>query len=149
MALLFLETSALAKRYIIEEGTPHVLELFESEDRLAVSRLALVEVTSAVVRRAKAGDISGDDLVSLLQTLEDDFRTRFSVIELAAATITRSVDLVRAYALRAADAIQLGCALMAAGGSPHSSNFLFVSSDEELNAAARKEGFTILDPQRD
>jgi len=69
------------------------------------------------------------------------------VIELGGATITRSIDLIRVHALRAADGIQLACALIAASESATNREFLFVSADVELNAAAEKEGLTVLDPQ--
>lgn len=149
MARFFLETSALAKRYILEEGTPRVSQLVESGDSLLVSRLALVEVASAAVRRTRAGDIAEDALTGLLQTLDDDFRRRFEVVELGGGTMSRSVDLIRVHALRAADGIQLACALIAAGSPGASSELMFVSSDRELNAAAETEGMTVLDPCRD
>jgi len=43
--------------------------------------------------------------------------------------------------LRAADALQLGAALVACGDDPH--GFEFVCVDERLNEAARREGFTV------
>lgn len=58
MARFFFDSSALVKRYIIEKGTPRVLELVEGAERLAASHLALVEVTATIVRRRKAGDIT-------------------------------------------------------------------------------------------
>lgn len=146
MARYFFDSSALVKRYLLEEGTRTVLELIESGEPLVVSRLALVEIASTAARRVKSGDISGDQCDSLLQVLEEEFRTRFDVIELGGAAITRGVDLIRVHALRAADAIQLSCALMAAGGSRTGSEFVFVSSDGELNAAAEAEDLTVLDP---
>ena len=148
MAGFFFDSSALLKKYIREDGTPRVLELIESGERLVVSSLAFVEVASTVVRRAKGGDIKENDLGLLLTTLEDEFRMLFDVIELGRATITRSVDLVRIHGLRAANSIQLACALMAAGGSSAGRELIFVSSDVELNAAAEKEGLTVLDPQQ-
>ncbi|MGD2110782.1 MAG: type II toxin-antitoxin system VapC family toxin [Phycisphaerae bacterium] len=141
MGRCFLDSSALVKRYILEKGTAPVVDMVAGPDRLTVSRLAWVEVTATLVRRARGGDLSTDALGDILRQLEEELRTRFDVIELGAATITRSVDLVRAHALRAADGIQLACALLAQGDA-----LIFVSSDGQLNAAAAREGFTVLDP---
>ncbi len=53
----------------------------------------------------------------------------------------RALRLLRVHALRAADALQLGAALVASDENPPSLPFL--SSDVRLNKAARKEGFSI------
>ena len=147
MTRFFFDSSALVKRYLIEKGTPRVVELVEGPERLVASRLALLEVTATVVRRAKVGDVAAHDLASVLATLEEEFRVRFEVMEIAAPTLIRTADLIRAHGLRASDGIQLASALIAAGGSTEERQLVLVSSDYELNAAAEKEGFTVLDPQ--
>lgn len=147
MRRFFFDSSALVQRYILEEGTQRVVEIVQGPDRLTVSRLAWVEVTATLVRRAREGDLAPEVLAEILHLLEDELRTRFDVIELGPAAITRSVDLVRAHALRAADGIQLACALLAHGGARENDEFVFVSSDAELNAAAETDGLTVLDPR--
>jgi hypothetical protein len=57
----------------------------------------------------------------------------------------QSVHLARLHALRAADAIQLACALIACNRAP-SHEFIVVGSDQELNADASTEGLMVLDP---
>ncbi len=148
MPRFFLDSSALVKRYVIERGTDRIVELLEGTEPLVASRLTLVEVTATVVRRAKGGDLAAHHLETVLPTLEREFRARFEVIELARATLTRSADLIRVHALRAADGIQLACALIGAGPATGDDEFIFVSSDSELNGAAEKEGLTVLDPQQ-
>jgi hypothetical protein len=138
MRACFLDSSALAKRYLEEPGTPRVLDLLEMA-RIVVSRLALVEIASAAARRARAGGLAPDVRDGVLSALEDDLRT-FHVVELSPAVLTRAVGVCRAHTLRASDAIQLACALVAGG------DLLFVSSDRELNSAAEVEGFEVLDP---
>ncbi len=147
MRRFFFDSSALVQRYILEKGTQRVVEIVDGPDRLTVSRLAWVEVTATLVRRARAGDLAADALAEILHLLEDELRTRFDVIELGPAAMTRSVDLVRAHVLRAADGIQLACALLAQGGPREDDEFVFVSSDAELNTAAERDGLTVLDPR--
>ena len=54
----------------------------------------------------------------------------------------RAMRLLRVHPLRAADALQLAAALVAAGEDPERLDL--VSGDERLSAAARREGFRIL-----
>lgn len=145
METLFFDSSALVKRYIAEPGTDRVLALLEGRSRVAVSRLAHVEVVSTVVRRARGGDLAQDHASSVLATLEEELRSRFSVVEVHAPTLTRAVDLVKAHGLRAADAVQLACALAAASGVPRS-EFQVVCSDATLSKAAMAEELRALDP---
>lgn len=139
-----LDSSALVKRYVAERGSGWVVERVDGEELIFVSRLAIVEVTAAVSRRARAGDLSAEHAESIHGALEDEFRNRFEVVELGGAVVTRALDLTRTQALRAADAIQLACAILAPGSAP--SQPVLVSSDVELNDAARREGLEVIDP---
>jgi len=145
MASFFFDSSALLKRYILEPGTNEVIQLLQEDHQIGVSRFAHVEVTATIVRRAKGGDIEKDDASEVLDAFEDEFRARFNVTEVNGPTLTRAVDLVRTYALKAADAIQLACLLAAASGVRRD-EFTFVCSDTALNAAAKSEGIRVLDP---
>jgi len=52
MALFLFDTSALVKRYHVEVGSDKVDEIFDDPDNvLIISELALVEVTSALLKR--------------------------------------------------------------------------------------------------
>lgn len=53
--------------------------------------------------------------------------------------------MVRSHPLRAADALQLGAAIVAAEEEPTSLEF--VTLDRRLAAAAAREGFQVLDPR--
>jgi len=141
----FLDTSALAKCYLEEQGTERMLDIFESGAVLFVSHLSLVEAASAGMSRFRRGELNGELLVELLACLENDFQLRFRVVPVSAAVLSESVAVVRRHPVRAADAIQLASALSVRG--PGKSGPLFVSSDKTLNAAAANEGLEILNPQ--
>ena len=49
---VYLDTSALVKRYVREPGTPRVLTLWRQADHLATSRLTYAETVCAVRRKA-------------------------------------------------------------------------------------------------
>src|SRR5687768_1649192 len=118
MPAYFLDSSALVKGYRREEGTQRVLELLGGSDPLVVARLAQVEVSSAIVRRGRAAGISTQDLNVVLAELDREISDSFEVIELNDSVMRRAVELTRLRGLRAADAIQLACALSARGEAP-------------------------------
>lgn len=149
MPVYYWDTSALAKRYLAEKGTPRVLEIAGTGHSITVSRMAMVEVISASVRRARSGELDAELFREIKAAVEEDFRDFFVVVELSRATVLRAVSLVDGHALRAADGIQLASALIAAGSSTDPGELVFVSSDQELNVAARAEGLAVLDPQLD
>ena len=148
MPAYFFDSSALVKRYVQERGTELVLQFANRADWLIVSHLTVIEVTSAVVRRNRSGGMTDEQLDSLLSALDVEVQEVFGVVGILGDVVSRATDLVRAHSLRAADAVQLACALKAAALLPEREHLLFVSADVELNSAAEKEGFEVMDPSR-
>jgi len=147
--LHFLDSSALVKLYVQEPGSPRVLRLYESAPpgAIVISRITPLEVTSALVRRCGQGDFGAEELETALNLLTDDI-ARFGIVVLDEAILEGAMMLVRRYALRAADAIQLACAVTDRQRRQRGESLTIVSSDRELNAAASREGLTVLDPSQ-
>jgi hypothetical protein len=146
MAHYFLDSSVLVKRYIREAGTARVVELVRGSTRLGVARIAIVEVTATLARRCRGGDLDVRVLAGILGATEDEFGRRFEEQPLTDAILAQSVYMARTHALRAADAIQLASAVYFADQLDDRAEVVFVSSDEELNEAARREALAVLDP---
>lgn len=72
MALYYLETSALAKLFVLEPGTERLLQIASnvSENRLAVLALSAVETRSAIRRRELVGDIDSKAAILILDRLQ-------------------------------------------------------------------------------
>jgi len=145
MSTLFVDSSALLKRYRKEAGTERVSELLEGSDRLVIARLALVEVSSALVRRARTTGVPAGELQTAIAELDDEVAESFDIVELDELVMDRAVAMARQYALRGADAIQLACALLI-HEQIQQSEFLLLSSDTELNAAALAAGIKVENP---
>jgi predicted nucleic acid-binding protein len=145
MAVLFLDSSALVKRYRDELGSDRVAELIARSDRQVVARLTHVEVSSAIIRRARAARMDWHQVAAILDALDHDVSDRMDIVDLDAPVLDRAVALARRHALRGADAIQLACALLA-WNDLAGREFLLVASDVELNAAATAEGLRVVDP---
>lgn len=146
MASLYLDTSALIKLYIEEEGTPVLLRLAEEldGDRMTILDIALVEIRSAVRRRERQGDIPGPDANRILNQFEEDASLLYLVQPSSSAVIEDAVRLIDLYPLRAYDALQLAGALTARLGAP--SSLTFVSADSDLCESAGSEGLSVLNP---
>jgi hypothetical protein len=140
------DSSALVKRYQYEDGSVRLNGLIENAEQLLIARLTVVEVSSALVRRARSTRLLGHDLASTLADFDLDVKESFRIVELDAPAITTAVGLSRRYGLRGADAIQLACALLAYRSQPIPPQFYLVSADEELNAAALAEGLHVENP---
>lgn len=147
MAYYYLETSALVKLYVREQGTDRVLALAErsAQNRLATLALSRIEVHSAVRRRERNGEISAQVASHLLDTLDLHLQSRFVTQMVTDFVLDIACALIDRHALRAFDAVQLAgySALKTSAGNDIP---VFVCADQTLLAAARREGISILDP---
>lgn len=113
----------------------------EADEGLVVWWGTAVECTSAVARRERLGD---HDTAATTAALERLSELEEGWEEIAPSVPVRDLArrLLRVHPLRAPDALQLAAALIAAGQEP--ATLAFVTLDERLAAAARREGFEVL-----
>lgn len=151
MAVYFLDSSALVKRYINETGSAWVLGLFDptlDDNEFFVATITGVEIIAAITRRARSGSIAVADAALVCNQLRSDLQTDYQVIEITEGIISSAMALAETQGLRGYDSVQLaaGCAInelcVANGLSP----IIFVSADDELNLAAVNEGLLIENP---
>ncbi len=152
MTAYFFESSAFVKRFASERGSAFVMGLLRPSagNRFYAARITEIEVCSALVRRRRNGTITAEQTAKALKRLRRDFSRRFNHIVIGEDMVVVALHLAETYGLRGYDAVQLSAALeanrerSAYGLSP----LILVSADEELNHAARKEGLTIENPNR-
>ncbi len=145
MPTLFIDSSTLVKRYRTELGSDYLVNLIPGAARLVVSRLTKVEVTAALVRRARGLNMPSNAVDEALTSLDTEIRDSFDVVELDEPLIEQAGTLARRHAIRGADAVQLACALLARHDYPKN-ELVLVSADDELNAAAVAEGLQVENP---
>ncbi len=136
----FFDASALVKRYVRERETPLVRRLL-AEGSAAVSRLSEAEVSSALARRRREGDLEPRDHVAALAALRADL-ARLDVVELAPEVVARVHDLLRRHVLGAGDALQLASALALRPKDETAAEF--VCWEARLRTAANAEGFIVM-----
>jgi predicted nucleic acid-binding protein len=143
MTNYFVDSSALAKRYRVEPGSIRLSALLRTADQIFISRLTVIEVSAALVRRARQAK-APEDLKIALDLLDFEVGNTFDVLELDEPVPTHALAATRQYGLRGADAIQFAAAIVARRRK--SNQVTFVSCDDELNAAAAAEGWQVENP---
>ena len=136
----YLDTSALVKLYVREQGSASVRRLVHAEDLVATSRVAYAEARAAFARRAREAQLGPQALTRVVRTLDHDFDS-FAVVEVTRELVQRAGALSQTRALRGFDAIHLASALELGallGALPQ-----FAAYDRRLLAAARAEGLPI------
>jgi len=152
MAVIFLDSSALVKRYAREIGTAWVINLFKliRANRVYVARITSVEVVSALSRRVRAGSLSAGAAAKAAARFHRAFTGKFRTVDITEVLIDRATALAGKHVLRAYDAVQLAAALTIndgrlAAGAPA---LTLVSADDALNAAALAEGLAVDNPNQ-
>ena len=137
---IFMDTSALAKRYIQEPGSEELEDLFLSiVTKVFVSTLALPEFAAALGRKVRDKEILKEHAANALKELEKDWEDLFIKIPLTEEVAASAASLATQHPLKGADAVHLATA-MVTGES------LFVSSDQGLIRASEKAGLNAYDP---
>jgi len=132
---VFLDSSALAKRYVEEKGSERVQAILSCASTLAVSVICIPEIVSALYRRRRERKLSTEEYqnakASLLSDIDDA-----TIIGITQEVIAQAVALLEQFSLRGADALHVACA-------SEWSTDLFVSADNRQCAAARAHGLRI------
>ena len=146
MASIYLDTSALLKLYIEEEGTSRVTQVTADADRqdIVILDIARVEFRSGIRRRERESDLTGAEANRVLNQLELDVSSRLLVQPSSSAVLEEATRLVDQHPLRALDALQLAGSLVFQRSAPRP--VTFVSADTQLCLAAEREHLATLNP---
>jgi uncharacterized protein len=145
VAVYFLDTSAVVKRYVLEPGTAWVQALTDpaAGNLHCIARITRPETVAAVTRRERGGHIAPPDAAIALRDFDQDFDQQYLIINMSDALIDHAAVLARTDALRGYDAVQLAAALEVRAQIPTTT---LISGDGDLNVAATAEGMPVEDP---
>jgi hypothetical protein len=150
MAAWFLDSSAVIKRYVRERGTAWIRTITDpaAAHQLFVARLAVVEVAATLARQARAGKITAAEAALGIHQLRHAFAHEFRVVEITPVLAAHALHHIQTHALRGSDALHLAAAteLQRRRAAVNLPGLTFISSDGELNQAARAEGLPVEDP---
>lgn len=130
--MLYLDASALVKRYVEEEGSDLVLRAMDEATAWSICRIGYVETVRAVAL------VGGQKAVKRVDT---DWLS-FDVVEVDAALAEHATQLALSAELRSLDALHLASALVL---PPQ--DLTVATWDTRLHRAARGRGLQTLPPE--
>lgn len=138
----FWDSSALVPLCVGERATPALRRLLHRDASMCVWWASVVECASAIARLERAAMLTAAEADTAFRQLDALQR---SSIEVEPGSEIRDIArrLLRVHALRAADALQLAAAHLAAERRP--ATLEVVTLDDRLRGAAAKEGFVLTD----
>ncbi len=145
VAVYFLDTSAVVKRYVQETGTAWIKALADpaAGDFLYVARITDVEMTAAIARRRRLGSLTIAQAGTALNEFRLDFAQHYRIVEITIPLLRHASQLADLHVLRACDAVQLAAVLDIHRLDP---SLILLWADADLNAAAVAEGLPVEDP---
>ena len=138
----FWDSSAIVPLIVAEASTDSVQAIAGEDPAMCVWWGTEIECVSAVARLEREGALADAAMIAALERL-DSLAEAWNEVQPVAAVRRTARRLLRVHPLRAADALQLAAAVVAAEGVPASLDL--VTLDEPLAAAARREGFVVHD----
>ena len=146
MSVYFVDTSALAKRYVPEVGTSWLLSWIvpSAGHVVAISDLATVEMFALLARRRREGSLGAENAETLQSVFMLHLELEYVVTPVENESLIAASHLVNRHPLRTLDAIHLASALQVA--RTLTEPLTFVSADNRLLSVAASEGFAIANP---
>lgn len=135
--IVYFDTSALLKRYVVESDSDAVAVLWKNASTIAASQILYGELAAAFARRRRELPASGDALDQAQQTFRNDW-TGIHRIAVDDEINRRVDDLLTRHALRGADTIHLASAVLLRDLAQ--ADVTFACADVALRAAATAEG---------
>lgn len=152
MAVYYLDTSALVKRYARESGTAWVLNLtaLAAGHDLYTVRITGPEMIAALFRKARTGEVSPDEARRSAEYFRADWQQQYQVVEVTALIADKAMELAEKHWLRGYDAVHLAAALalQQMREAMELPSLTFVSADVRQRETASAEGFAVEDPNQ-
>lgn len=139
--ILFCDTSALIKLYIVEAESDALKVLVQEAEAVAVCRIAWAEAYAALSRRAREVPEDSSLIEQAKASLAYDW-PHFVVLEIDQPLVELAGEYADTFALRGYDSIQLATAFEA--GRISQTPIFFACFDTRLNKAAKLLGMACL-----
>jgi predicted nucleic acid-binding protein len=139
----FWDASAVVPLLVSEAATEPMLSLARTDPTMLVWWGTQVECVSAIARLERDAALDSGTVTEALDRLHR-LADGWHEVDAGDGVREAAIRFLRVHALRAADALQLAAAFIAAERRPP--QLELVTLDDRLAAAARKEGFVVLQP---
>ncbi len=145
----YFDSSALAKRYATEIGSPWVRACCADPGRIiTVVNLGELEVSAALAGKLRGGLITQHEYHQSRTLLSTHFQSQYLVLPVTAQHIRVAVDLTSRHRLRGYDAMHLAAALLVNQTllRQQLAPLTFIAADNDLLLAASAEGLATDNP---
>ena len=109
--ILYLDTSALVKRYLVEAGTAEVIQWIGKARPTSTSLVTRAEMGAAITKAVRMTWISAEQGQYALEWFRSEWET-LGRLPVSEATVSRADELACMHGLRGFDSIHLACALI-------------------------------------
>ena len=142
--ILYLDTSALLKKYFQEIGSDEIISLWKEATAIVTPSVAYAEALASIHRKKREVEFNNDRFETILHLFRRDWNSliRVEVTDELKGWIDK---VVSRYPLRGFDVIHLASALIVHDRLPE--KFLFACYDNKLLQAAQSAGLQTL-PER-
>ncbi len=138
--IVYLDTSALVKRYFQEPFTAEVLAKWKEAEAIVTSAVAYAETLAAMYRKQRQDELAPNTIRDLARSFQADWQTIIRV-EVCEALNPYIDNVLQNHPLRGFDAVHLASALLI--GQQLSAPLFFACFDQQLNQAARENGLPV------
>ena len=104
--VIYFDTSALVKRYIKEEGTEAVRDLFRKANIIVVAGITKVELASTLKRSLIEKRIEKPEFITVWERIQKDF-VDFQAINFNEQVENKAIEIIEKYQIKAMDSIQI------------------------------------------
>lgn len=139
--MIYLDTSALIKRFVNEKGSALAESLVQGKGSVATAKIAYAEIFAGLTRKLREGNVSKTQYALACRQFERDWHAYLRV-GLGDDILLLARDLIQRHPLRGYDAVHLASALrlkIALG-----EEITFAAADERLLKAAEAEKLQFL-----
>jgi predicted nucleic acid-binding protein len=134
--ILYLDTSALVKKYFKEVGSDDVIAMWKRASAIVTSAVSYAETLAAIYRKKREAQIDDRVLNPIIESFHRDYEA--FLIVLVNNDLNKVIrELVSHHTLRAFDAIHLASALTIQQHLPEA--LVFACFDQKLMATAKSE----------
>lgn len=141
----YIDTSALIKIYHREAGSQKVIDIYNSEEKIIISELSVIEFISTIHRKYREKEISSNALEMITDKFQDDITSRYEVLKFSSLVVDESWRLIQIFAKKYA-LVTLDSLQFAFFTTYCEKEDIFVCSDNKLQKVVEMEKHTVLMP---
>lgn len=109
--ILYVDSSALIKRYLTESDSPETMALIERAEQVGTALITRAEVAATLAKAVRVGALAHAEAAAQLDAFRKDWND-YDRIAITETVIARADECAWQYQLRGYDAVQLAAALI-------------------------------------